>query len=146
MQILHAANLAIQEVLQNHLEGIADEVGAIPVYIADESETKQQMPYIVVKCVSAEEDITPGSGIFKVAGEILFRSHTKETSPEDRQAVLDAINNFAYDSTAAKLSGLDDFHCHGWHPTSAEMTNEPETKSYAYDMKYWVYCMAIDNT
>lgn len=145
MMILRATNLAIQQLLQDNLEDIVDEVGVIPVYVADESETKQQMPYIVVKCVSSEEDITPGSGIFRVSGELLFRSHTKETSPEQRQTVLDAINNFAYDSTAAKLSGLENFHCHGWHPTSAELTSEPETKSYAYDMKYFVHCMAMDN-
>lgn len=58
---------------------------------------------------------------------------------------MDAINNFAYDSTAAKLSDVDGFHCHGWYPTSAEMISDQESKSYAYNMKYWVYCMAIDN-
>jgi len=145
MHILRAADEAIQSVLSNHLETIEDTVGKLDVYLADSDETKRQMPYIVVQCVSSEEEISPGSGIFKVAGEILFRSHTKETTPEVRQTVLDAINNFAYDSTAAKLSGIDGFHCHGWHPTSAELTADAESKSYTYDMKYWVYCMAIDN-
>lgn len=145
MNILRAADEAIREVLSDYLEAIEDSVGNLDVYLADSDETKRQMPYIVVQCVSAEEDITPGSGIFKVAGEILFRSHSKETSPEARQTVLDAINNFAYDSTAAKLSGLDNFHCHGWHPTTGDLTSDPESKSYTYDMKYWIYCMAMDN-
>ena len=145
MHILRAADEAIKTVLSGYLKEIAGSVGKIDVYLADSSETKKQMPNITVQCVSAEEEITPGSGIFKVAGEILFRSHTKETSPEARQTVLDAINNFAYDSTAAKLSGLEGFHCHGWYPTSADLTFDAENKSYTYPMKYWVYCMAIDN-
>jgi hypothetical protein len=145
MNILRAADEALQEVLQSYLDVIADDVGDIPVLLADESETKPPMPYVLIRCVSQEEQITPGSGIFKVGGEIQYRSHTKETSPEDRQIVLDAINNFAYDATAAKLSGVENFHCHGWHPTTGEILSDPETKSYTYDMKYWVYCMAIDN-
>lgn len=145
MQILRAADEAIKTVLSGYLEEIEDSVGEIDVYLADSDETKRQMPCIVVQCVSAEEEITPGSGIFKVAGEILFRSHAKATSPEARQTVLDAINNFAYDSTSAKLSGLEGFHCHGWHPTSAELTSDAESKSYTYDMKYWIYCMAMDD-
>jgi len=146
MNILRAADEAIKAVLSDYLEEIEDSVGEIDVYLADSDETKRQMPYIIVQCVSAEEEIAPGSGVFKVAGEIIFRSHTKETTPGERQTVLDAINNFAYDATAANLSGVEGFHCHGWHPTSAELTSDAETKSYTYDMKYWVYCMAMDNT
>jgi hypothetical protein len=145
MMILRAADEAIKTVLADYLAIIADDVGEIDVYLADNDENKRQMPYIVIQCVSAEEQITPGSGIFKVAGELLFRSHTKETAPETRQVILDTINNFAYDSTAAKLSGIEGFHCHGWHPTTGNLTVDSETHSYAYDMKYWVYCMAIDN-
>jgi len=145
MMILRAADEAIKTVLEGYLSNISDIIGEIDVYLADNDENKRQMPYIVIQCVSSEEQITPGSGIFKVAGNILFRSHTKETSPEERQAVLDAINNFAYDSTSAKLSALEGFHCHGWYPTTGDLIADPETHSYTYDMKYWVYCMAIDN-
>jgi len=146
MMILRAADEAIKAVLEDYLVVIADDVGAIDVYLADSDENKRQMPYIIIQCVSCEEQITPGSGIFQVAGELLFRSHTKETTPETRQTILDAINNFAYDSTAAKLSGIEGFHCHGWHPTTGELTADNETHSYTYDMKYWVYCMARDNS
>lgn len=145
MMILRAADKAIKEVLSDYLADITEEVGAIDVYLSDNDENKNQMPYIIIQCVSCEEQITPGSGIFKVAGQIIFRSHTKETSPDERQIVLDAINNFAYDSTAAKLSDIDGFHCHGWHPTTGDLTVDRDSHSYTYDMKYWVYCMAIDN-
>jgi hypothetical protein len=145
MIILRAADEAIKTVLEDYLSDISNGIGKIDVYLADNDENKQQMPYIVIQCVSSEEQITPGSGIFKVAGNVIFRSHTKETSPETRQAVLDAINNFAYDSTSAKLSALDGFHCHGWYPTTGDLTVESETQSYTYNMKYWVYCMAMNN-
>ena len=145
MMILRAADESIKTVLADYLAAIADDVGEIDIYLADNDENKSQMPYIVIQCVSSEEQITPGSGIFKVSGQIIFRSHTKETSPETRQTILDAINNFAYDSTAAKLSGIEGFHCHGWYPITGDLTVDSETRSYTYDMKYWVYCMAIDN-
>jgi len=143
--ILRATEKAIQGLLQAVMDDIAGVPGAIPVLLSDEAENKPQMPYIVVNCSDEEEEITPNSGIFRVDGELIFRSHTKETSPEDRQVILDAINNFAYDATAAKLSGVDNFHCHGWHPTSGTMTPENETKSVLYSMKYFVHCMALNN-
>ncbi len=144
--ILRATEQAIQGLLQAAMDDLTGFPGAIPVLLSDEAENKPQMPYIVVKCADEEEQISPGCGIFKVGGELMFRSHTKETDPEERQAILDAINNFAYDSTAAKLSGVDNFHCHGWHPTSGTMTPENETKSILYSMKYWVYCMAMNDS
>ena len=143
--ILRATENAIIGLLQAAIDAAVGLPGSVPVLHSDEMETKPQMPYVVIQCVEEEEMISPGSGIFKVAGELLFRSHTKETSPLKRQAVLNAINNFAYDSTAAKLSGVDNFHCHGWHPTTGNMTVDNETKSYNYLMKYWVYCMAMDD-
>jgi hypothetical protein len=103
------------------------------------------MPYIIIKCISSEETITPNCGIFKVEGSIEFRSHTKETTPDMRQVVLDAINNFAYDSTAIKLSEVDNFHCHGWYPQANELSFDNETKSMRYTLNYWIYCMAMDN-
>ena len=145
MMILRAAELAIRELLQADLDDMTDFPGTIQVLLSDEAETKPQMPYIVIQCTESEEEITPGSGIFKVSGELLFKSHTKETTPEDRQVILDTINNFAYDSTAAKLSGIDNFHCYGWQPTSGTMTTDNETKAVLYSMKYWVHCMARDN-
>lgn len=144
--ILRATEQAIQTVLQTALDDQFRSRLTVPVLLSDSDQTKVEMPYIVLECVDAEEIITPGCGIFKVGGQLLFRSHTKATTPKDRQTVLDVINNFAYDSTAAKLSGVNNFHCHGWHPTTGNMTTDNETKSTNYLMKYWVYCMAMDNS
>ena len=143
--ILRATENAIRPLLQSVIDEATGYPGSVPVFLSDEMETKPQMPYVVITCVEDEEQITPGSGIFKVAGDLLYRSHTKATTPEERQTVLDAINNFAYDSTAAKLSEADNFHCHGWHPTTGQMTVDNDTKSTNYLMKYWVYCMAMDD-
>jgi hypothetical protein len=143
--ILQAAEIVIKQRLQESLDDLLGD-GVMTVYISDEQENKEPMPYILVKCSESDEQITPGSGIFRVYGEIRFRSHVKETSPEQRQITLDAINNFAYDDTAVKLSEADNFHCYGWHPMSGEMTPETETKSYLYLMKYSIYCMAMNNT
>ena len=143
--ILRATELAIQGLLQAAIDDNTGSPGVIPVLTSDEMERKPQMPYIVIQCVSDEEQITPGSGIFRVEGTLEFKSHTKGISPEDRQVILDSINNFAYDSTAAKLSGVDNFHCHGWHPTTGNMSVDNDAKATIYDMKYWVYCMAMNN-
>ena len=142
--ILRDTEKSIQGLLQ---AAITDAVGnkqSVPVLLSDADITKASMPYVVIQCQSAEEQITPGSGIFKVAGTLAFRSHTKENTPGFRQAVLNAINNFAYDSTAAKLSETPGFHCHGWQPTTGVITADNERKSTDYDMSYWVYCMALD--
>lgn len=144
--ILRATEEAIQSLLQDAIDDAVGYPGAVPVLLSDAVENKPPMPYVVIKCTDSEEQITPGSGIFKVSGDLLYRSHSRETDAEQRQTVLDAINQFAYDSTAAKLSALPDFHCHGWHPTTGQLTVENETKSYAYNMRYWVYCMARDNS
>ena len=143
--ILRATENAIQGLLQAAINENTGSPGVIPVLLSDESERKPQMPYIVIQCVSSEEQITPGSGIFKVDGTLIFKSHTKEASEEKRQLVLDSINNFAYDSTAAKLSLIDNFHCHGWYPTTGVISVDNDSKSTIYEMKYWVYCMAMNN-
>ena len=143
--ILRATELAIQELLQAAIDDNTGSPGVIPVLTSDEVERKPQMPYVVIQCVASEEQITPGCGIFKVEGDLVFKSHTREMSAEDRQVILDSINNFAYDSTAAKLSETDNFHCHGWHPTTGTMSVDNESKATIYEMKYWIYCMAMDD-
>ena len=146
MMILRAVEEAITPLLQAAIDDNSDYPGDIPVISSDEEERKPPMPYVVLQFVKSEETITPGSGIFKVEGTIVFKSHTKETTTGQRQIVLDSINNFAYDSTAAKLSATENFHCHGWHPTTGEMTVDNESKSHVYQMTYWIYCMAMDNS
>lgn len=143
--ILQVSEKVIRDNLEKYLQDALGDIGGVDIYISDLQENKNPMPYVLVKCSESEEQITPGSGIFRVYGEIAFRSHVKETSPEVRQITLDAINNFAYDDTAVKLSEADNFHCYGWHPMSGEMIPEPETKSYLYLMKYSIYCMAMNN-
>lgn len=144
--ILRATEEAIKTLLQAAIDDATGYAGSVPVILSDESEIKPQMPYVIIQCTEAEEQIAPGCGIFKVSGDLEFKSHTKETSPETRQAILNSINNFAYDSTAAKLSALPGYHCHGWQPTSGIMTPDNERKAITYSMKYWVYCMARDNS
>ena len=74
--ILRTTEKAIQGLLQAVMDDIAGVPGAIPVLLSDEAENKPQMPYIVVNCSDEEEEITPNSGIFRVDGELIFRSHT----------------------------------------------------------------------
>lgn len=142
--ILQAAELAIQPLLQAAIDDVTETEGTVPVIILDPGETKPPMPYIVVECSNAEEEITPGSGIFKVDCSICFYSHTKQTSPEERQAILDGINNFAYDQTATKLSLTPKFHCHGWRPTTAGVETDNDRKSINHILKYEVHCMQMD--
>lgn len=142
--ILRDTEKAIQGLLQATITDAVGDKRAVPVLLSDADITKTSMPFVVIQCTSAEEQITPGSGIFKVSGTLFFRSHTKESSPGFRQTVLDAINNFAYDSTAAKLSETPGFHCHGWQPTTGTISTDNERKSTDYTMDYWVYCMALD--
>lgn len=146
MMILRATEKAIQGLLQSAIDDSTGYQGAVPVLIGDDDENKPQMPYVTIQCTEAEEQITPGCGIFKVGGEIHFRSHTKVMTPESRQEVLDAINYFAYNSTRLKLSEIPNFHCHGWHPTTGVLTAENDSKSFLYVMKYWVYCMAMNDS
>jgi len=142
--ILQAAAKSIQTLLQKSVDAALGKKNTVHVYLTDADLTKSPMPYIVIDCSSSEEIIDPGCGIFKVAGNLEFRSYTKATSPEIREKILTAINNFAYDDTAEKLSTMKNFHCHGWHPTTGEMTHDNEYKATVYTMSYWVYCMELD--
>lgn len=142
--ILQATARAIQEVLQLCIDDAVGE-DVVPVLLADEQETKPPLPHIVIDATECEEEITPGSGIFRVSGNIVFSSHTKATDPAERERVLDAINNFAYDTTATKLSQIDGFHCHGWEPLGGNQTADNERKAVVYTMKYRVHCMQMDN-
>lgn len=142
--ILRDTEKAIQGLLQAAITDAVGDKRAVPVLLSDADISKASMPYIVIQCTNSEEQITPGCGIFKVYGTLLFRSHTKENTPGFRQTVLDAINNFAYDSTAAKLSETPGFHCHGWQPTTGIISTDNERKSTDYEMTYWIYCMSLD--
>tara|TARA_R110000796_G_scaffold554_1_gene1959 strand:+ start:641 stop:1099 length:459 start_codon:yes stop_codon:yes gene_type:complete len=142
--ILNSTAKSIQILLQKSVNAAIGRGNNVPVYVSDTDITKDAMPYIIIDCTSSEEQITPGCGIFKVEGNLEFRSHSKDTTPAIRERVLKAINNFAYDSTAVKLSTLKKFHCHGWHPTTGKMDADNDRKAMIYTMTYWVYCMELD--
>lgn len=144
--ILRDTETAIQNLLQKQLDDLTGWPASIPVLVGDEEENKPQMPYVIVQCPEAEEEISPGCGIFNVTGEIRFRSHTKGMSPNDRQEVFGAINDFAYNATAANLSLATGFHCYGWQPLGGTLTIENETKSTLYSFKFSAHCMSRDNT
>jgi len=143
--ILRATETAILELLKPAVDDIAG-AGVIPFLLADEEEAKPQMPHIVIICEESEEIVTPGSGIFKVGCEVRLVSHTRASDAEWRQDVLDAINNFAYDTPAAKLSELTGFHCYGFEPKAGAISIDNDQKSTVYTMRYDLTCMARDNT
>jgi len=143
MHIQRATEQAVLPLLQAAIDDVTASAGVVPVLLSDSDEIKPQMPYIVAFCPSNTE-IAPGCGIFEVDLQIEFRSHTKETEPGQRDKVLGAINNFAYDDTAAKLSAADGYHCHGFYYTGGTQTVDTEKKAIIHIMKYRVACMAMD--
>lgn len=142
--ILNATAKSIQTLLQKSVNAAVGRKNVVPVLVSDTGADRPPMPYIIIECSSSEEVITPGCGIFKVEGNLEFSSHTKETTPAIREKILKAINNFAYDDTATKLSTVKKFHCHGWQPTTGKMEPDNDRKAMVYTMSYWVYCMELD--
>jgi hypothetical protein len=100
---------------------------------------------VIVHAESAEEQVTPGCGLYLVSIKVMFRSHVKETSTDQRTDVVNSLNNMAYTSPAAALSATSGFHCHGFIPESGSMTVDGDSKSYVYEIKYSLYCMPRDN-
>lgn len=144
--ILRLTEQAIQKVLSESISDALQSPNAMDFYLSDADETKLPMPYILVQCVDSEELVTPNSGIFRVMGELIYRAHTKATSPEERNLIVDLINQFSYSNTADQISSLEGFHAYGWEPTQGVMTVDDKTKSVAYSLKFNVYCIPRDNT
>ena len=92
------------------------------------------------------EIIAPGCGIFKVDVSLIFRSHVKDTSSEDRETIIESLNNFAYSTPATVLSQATGFHCYGFIPTTGRMTVDGELKAYVYEMDFELHCMPRDNS
>jgi len=142
--VMERAELAMRTVL---LTSTTNTVVSGAILLSDEDETKPPMPYVVARAKSFEEEITPGSGIFKVNIGLEFKSHVKDTTEEERQAVIIALNNFAYSAPASALSSaVSGFYVHGWVPTRGEMTVDSDQKAYIYELEYDCYCMPTANS
>lgn len=118
----------------------------VPVLVSDEGEVKPTMPYIVARARNYEELYGPGTGIYKVKCSAIFRSHVKETTPDQREAIVILLNNFTHQNPAATLNMTDGFHCYGFVPTTGQMNVDQETKSYSYDIDWDMFCMPRNNT
>jgi hypothetical protein len=138
-------SLAEQAISSLLITSLKSTVAKDQVYISDNDEIKQPMPYVIVHAESAEEQVTPGCGLYLVSIKVMFRSHVKETSTDQRTDVVNAINNMAYTSPASALSATTGFHCHGFVPASGSMTVDGEMKAYVYNVMYSLYCMPRDN-
>lgn len=139
--VLVAAENAI---LTKLLTAVAGTICKSQIYISDEDVIKEPMPYIIVHAESYEEVIGPGIGIFKVPVRLIFRSHVKETSTNQRTDVVNAINNFAYATPAVTLSTVSGFHCHGFEPSTGSMVIDGEHKAYCYEVEFTLHCMPSD--
>lgn len=141
--ILNIAERALREALQNQIYQIAPN---LPIYRSDESAQKEVQPYLIIHCEEAEEELGPGTGIYKIPITVTLRSHTKPTSPDERDAIIAAINNFVYSNPAQILSQTDGFHCYGFMPISVKMDVNTEQKSYEYINRFELHCMPRNNT
>lgn len=140
--ILNVGERALREALQNQ---IYQNVPNIPIYRSDEAEQKQEQPYLIIHCEEAEEELGPGTGIYRISITVTFRSHVKPTSPDERDAVITAINNFVYSNPAEILSQVDGFHCYGFMPIRVHMGVNTELKSYEYINEFELHCMPRNN-
>ena len=140
--ILNIAELALREALQNQVYQI---VPNMPIYRSDEDAVKSTQPYIIIHIEEAQEIIGPGSGIYDVPVTVTFRSHVKPTSPDQRDAVIAAINNFVYSNPAQVLSETQGFHCYGFMPIRVHMSTNTELKSYEYVNEFKLVCMPTND-
>jgi len=140
--ILNVAERALREALQNQIYAI---IPNLPIYRSDELAQKDVQPYMIIHCEEAAETIGPGSGIYEIPVEIIFRSHVKPTSPDQRDAVIAAINNFVYSNPAQVLSQTQGFHCYGFKPITVKMGVNTELKSYEYINQFGLVAMPTDD-
>lgn len=140
--ILNIAETALNKCLQDQIYQIQPN---IPIYDSDESAVKDVMPYLIIHCDQAEETIGPGTGIYKVPVEVTMRSHVKPDSPDFRDSIVAAINNFVYSSPAAALSEIEGFHCYGFMPIAVSMGVNTDIKAYEYINRFELVCMPRNN-
>lgn len=140
--ILNIAEQALREAIQNQVYQIEQN---IPIYRSNESTDKAPQPYIVIHIEEAEETIGPGIGIYDIPVTVTLRSHVKPTSPDKRDAIIAAINNFVYSSPAQVLSQTQGFHCYGFLPIRVKMGVNTDIKSYEYVNEFKLVAMPTDD-
>lgn len=140
--ILNIAERALRDALQNQIYAILPN---IPIYRSDSIEPKATQPYIIVHIEEAVETIGPGSGIYEIPVEVTLRSHVKPTSPDERDAIIAAINNFVYSNPAQVLSSTQGFHCYGFKPISVKMNTNTELKSFEYVNTFTLVAMPTND-
>jgi len=117
-----------------------------PVYSSDSNQLKDAMPYIVVHVTGAQEQIGPGSGVFKVQATILFRSHVKPEDVDFRTSICNCINNFLWNQPAVTLNLNQGFYVYGFIPgANGQMAVNPEQKAYEYQVGIEMVCMPSNN-
>lgn len=130
--IINLTEQAIQAAIENSLYP-----AQVAVYISDVNEVKEPMPYIVIHVEEAVEQEGPGTGIFKMPVEIMFRDHVKPQDPGFRDAVLVAIENVQFGTPLKALTqAIEGFYCYGFGMTEASMRVNPELKAYE-SMRRW---------
>lgn len=140
--ILNIAERALRDALQNQIYAIVPD---IPIYRSDSIDPKATQPYVIIHIEQATETIGPGSGFYDIPITVTLRSHVKPTSPDERDAIIAAINNFVYSSPAQVLSETLGFHCYGFKPISVKMNVNTELKSYEYVNEFTLVAMPTDN-
>ena len=132
---------------------------SIPVYVSDFGAIKDPMPYVVVHGDGYTEEIAPGCGIYKITVQVMLRSHVKEDDPDQRDAAVNAINEFMHQKnvatpasarlqaavTLSRTPEVPDLYVHGFVPTSGSMRVNQEYKAYEYLVSCDLYCMPRPN-
>jgi len=133
---------AIRDILLPHLPTteVRDNV-----FLSDYDSEKSPPPFIVIHSEPWEEQITPGSGIYKIPVDITFKSGAVDTPSVDRREVIAGINNCVYGGMAAALSNVTAFHCHGVIPAGGGLELDPENFIYIFTIRLEVICMPRDN-
>ena len=140
--IINLAETAVETTLLPYLVGTVSEART---YVSDEESFKEPMPYVLIHATECEEIVSPGSGIFRMTIGIIFKSHVRENTQVERDAVVSAITNFAYTTPATALSLVSGFHCYGFEPKSGSIEVDPEMQSYSLENHYQITCMPRDN-
>ena len=140
--IINLAETAIETTLLPYLVGT---VAQARTYVSDEDSIKEPMPYVLVHVTECEEVVSPGSGIFRMTVGIILKSHVKENTQAERDAVVSAITNFAYTAPATALSLVSGFHCYDFESKAGSINVDPETKAYTFENDYQITCMPRDN-
>lgn len=140
--ILNITEQTLRQALQNQVYAIFPN---LPIYRSDEADQKAVQPYMIVHIEDATETIGPGSGIYEIPVTVTLRSHVKPTDPDQRDAIITAINNFVYSNPAQVLSEFEGFHCYGFKPIRVHMGVNTDLKSYEHINQFALVAMPTDD-